>query len=371
MRRRRIVKLRWTSLSSVLVLAVAMAGEGMTPAAGQGIESHWAGKNVTISVGYKAGGGADTMARLLAVHLSNHIPGKPKIIVENRPGGGTATNARDMLRRPADGTYIGQFAQTLMVADALGKAPEWFKWARYGYLGMVDGASEDSLYVVCGRTSAMKNLDDFLAGKDWRWGEISPRTGAGKDLTWFSLTKFPIRAFFGYGGSAEVAAGFDRGEMDVTSRCTEQEALRYPQWFEQNKIVPLFGWGEMNPDKHVPPDNPISNGIREGRWPWFGDARKTLRHLATDDQWAAFNAMYAMTGTHVWALPPGVPSNVTKALQESFWKTINSPEFRADMLKRNRAVLPLSAADLRSRIQSVQSLPPGALAVLNKVFSSR
>jgi tripartite-type tricarboxylate transporter receptor subunit TctC len=33
------------------------------------LADNWKDKTVTISVGYKAGGGADIMARLLAVHL--------------------------------------------------------------------------------------------------------------------------------------------------------------------------------------------------------------------------------------------------------------------------------------------------------------
>lgn len=328
----------------------------------------WKDKTVTISVGYKAGGGADTMARLLAVHLPKFLPGAPRIMVQNRPGGGTVTNARDMLRRPNDGTYIGQFAQTLMVAGVLGEAPKWFKWKDYGYLGMIDGAGEETFTAVCAHVDKIKNLKDFVSGKNWRWGEISPATSAGKDLVWFSMTKFPIRAFYGYGGSNEVAAAFDRGEMDVTSRCNETIAKRYPQWFTENKVVPLFGWGELNPDKHIPPDNPLSNGIREGRWPWFGDMHKTLAHLATKDQWAALDAMLALQGTHVWALPPGVSAPVTKFLQKAFVDTARSPGFVADMTKRDRKVAPLSGPDTIKRVQAIQDLAPAGKAVLVEVF---
>lgn len=335
------------------------------------LANYWKGKTVLISVGYKPGGGADTMARLMAVHMPKFLPGKPEINVQNRPGGGTQTNARDMLRRPKDGTYIGQFAQTLMIAGVLGQAPKWFNWKKYVYLGMVDGAGEQSFYAVCGRTDKIKNLDDFLAGKNWRWGEISPATGAGKVLVWFTQTKFPIRAFYGYGGSAEVAAAFDRGEMDLTSRCDETYAGRYPHWFSENKAVPLFGWGQLDPDKHVPPDNPLSNGIREGRWPWFGDMHKTLPQLATKDQWAAFDAMLALEGTHVWAMPPGVPDNIAKVVQKAFLDTANSKAFIEDMRKRGRIVAPLSGADTKKRIQTIQDLGPEGKKVLVEVFKHK
>jgi len=356
-----IGRLSWgLALGGILMCGPALADSKLA--------ENWKDKTVTISVGYKAGGGADIMARLLAVHLPKFLPGAPRMAVQNRPGGGTLTNARDMLRRPSDGTYIGQFAQSLMVAGVLGQAPKWFDWKKYGYLGMVDGAGEKTFYAVCGRTDKMKNLKDFLAGKSWRWGEISPETGAGKDLVWFSMTKFPIRAFFGYGGSAEVAAAFERGEMDVTSRCNETTAKRYPHWFTENKVVPLFGWGQLDPDKHIPPDNALSNGLRQGKWPWFGDMHKTLRHLATDDQWAALDAMLALQGTHVWALPPGVPAPVTKVLQKAFLDTAKSPTFIADMTKRDRKVAPLSGTETMKRVQTVQDLSPAGKAVLVDVF---
>lgn len=360
----------------VPAIVVAVVTVATTPLAASEIaqaadlEGVWKGKTVTISVGYRPGGGADIMSRILAVHMAKRLPGNPAFIIANRPGGGTTTNARDMVRRPADGTYIGQFAQTLMVSGVLGTAPDWFKWDEYGYLGMPEGAGADSFYPVCGRTAVMKNLEDFLAGKDWRWGEISPETGAGKDLKWFSLTKFPIRAFYGFGGSAEVAAAFDRGEMDVTGRCSEQEAIRYPHWFKDNQVVPLFGWGELNPDRHVPPNNPISNGLREGRWPWFKDFRTALKHLVTDDQMAAFNAMYSLSGTHVFAVPPGMQPHILEAMQKAFYDTITSPEFREDMTKRDRRVDPLGGEETRARVQAIADMNPGAKAVMLEIFGN-
>lgn len=352
------------------VLAMGL-GFGIVAVSSHAQAQDWKGKTVTISVGYKPGGGADTMARLLAVHMPKFLPGEPRITVQNRPGGGTTTNARDMLRRPKDGTHIGQFAQTLMIAGVLGQAPKWFKWKKYGYLGMIDGAGEQTFYALCANTDKIKNLKEFLAGKDWRFGEISPATGAGKVVVWFTQTNAPIRAFYGYGGSAEVAAAFERGEMAVTSRCNETFAKRYPHWFTEGKVVPLFGWGELDPDKHLPPDNPLSNGIREGRWPWFGDMHKTVPQMATKAQWAAFDALLALQGTHVWTLPPGVPAKITKALQKAFLETAKSKAFFADMTKRGRKVAPLSGADTIKRVQNIEDLPAAGKKVLVEVFKHK
>jgi len=329
--------------------------------------SHWKGKTVVISVGYSPGGGADAMARMLAIHLPKFIPGNPRIVVKNRPGGGTSLNARDMLQRPADGTYLGQFAQGLMVKGVMGQGEDWFKWDDYNYLGMVDGAQEASITPVCGRADKMSNLDDFLNGGPWKWGDISPDTTGGVQMNWFKLIDIPEDIYFGFGGSAEVAAAFDRGEMDLTTRCNPTYAKTYPHWFENNEVIPLFAWGNLDPDVQIPADSPLADGMRDGRWPWFGDMHETLKDRATPEQFAAFDAFTALGGTHVWALPPGVPDDIVKVLEDAFWETVNSAGYLEDMTIRERMVAPLSGADTRARIQTMQDLPPSGKAVLEKM----
>src|SRR5258708_19771639 len=56
----------------------------------------FAGKTVSLIVGYKPGGGYDTTARMLARHLPNHLPGKPTVIVQNMPGGNTIIAANHL-----------------------------------------------------------------------------------------------------------------------------------------------------------------------------------------------------------------------------------------------------------------------------------
>src|SRR6516162_7015913 len=58
-------------------------------------------KPVRQIVGFPAGGGADTLARLTAQWLSERL-GQP-FIVENRPGAGTNIATEAVVRAPADG----------------------------------------------------------------------------------------------------------------------------------------------------------------------------------------------------------------------------------------------------------------------------
>ena len=65
------------------------------------------GKTITIIVRSGPGGGYDQYGRLIANHISKHIPGNPKVIVQNMPGAGgiVAANYLDS-QAPRDGTVI-------------------------------------------------------------------------------------------------------------------------------------------------------------------------------------------------------------------------------------------------------------------------
>ena len=59
-------------------------------------------------VGIGVGSGYDINARVLARHMSKHIPGNPQIIVQNQPGAGSLTMTNQLYAAgPFDGTTLG------------------------------------------------------------------------------------------------------------------------------------------------------------------------------------------------------------------------------------------------------------------------
>ena len=92
----------------------------------------YAGKTVTIVVGYKAGGGYDATARLLARHLPKHLPGKPTMIVQNMPGANSliAANHVYSVAKP-DGLTIGTFNRNVPIAQLTKAAIHQGRSARF------------------------------------------------------------------------------------------------------------------------------------------------------------------------------------------------------------------------------------------------
>jgi tripartite-type tricarboxylate transporter receptor subunit TctC len=100
---------RMTSMAWFRGLLIAALGACVASAV-QAQPDFYAGKRITISVGATPGGGYDIYARAIAPVLSELIPGKPNVVVQNMPGAGSLTSVLWLdTTAPKDGTAITIF----------------------------------------------------------------------------------------------------------------------------------------------------------------------------------------------------------------------------------------------------------------------
>ena len=101
---------------------------------------YYAGKTITLLVGLGAGSGVTTQARIHQRHLTKHIPGNPKVIVKNMPGGGTvkATNFIYEKARP-DGLTV-QFGPVFAFNQIISAPGVRFKFEKFTFIGGAVGA---------------------------------------------------------------------------------------------------------------------------------------------------------------------------------------------------------------------------------------
>jgi tripartite-type tricarboxylate transporter receptor subunit TctC len=89
-------------LSVWAALAVAVIAKS---AAADPVADFYRGKTVRLIVGEAAGGGYDTVSRLLTKHIGRHILGNPTMHVENMSGAGSLILMNYIHNRsPRDGT---------------------------------------------------------------------------------------------------------------------------------------------------------------------------------------------------------------------------------------------------------------------------
>src|SRR5882762_8742388 len=171
MTRRRIARLTF-AFAAVALVAL------MRPAGAQGVADFYRGRNVTLVIGFSAGGGYDLYARLLARHLGKHIPGQPSIVPQNREGAGSQRATLYLYNAaPKDGSVIGTFSRSMVVAPLIADAP--FDATRLTWIGSI---SSDVSTCMTWKTSPIRTFEDMLT-RPFTMGGL----GAGADPDIFAL----------------------------------------------------------------------------------------------------------------------------------------------------------------------------------------
>ncbi len=102
-------------------LAIACVGSALLPGAGMAQSTDWPSRPIRLIVGYPPGGGADTVARLLADRLSKSLG--QAVLVDNRAGASGAIGATAVARAEPDGYMLLVAASSeISVAPATIKA---------------------------------------------------------------------------------------------------------------------------------------------------------------------------------------------------------------------------------------------------------
>ena len=193
-----------------LLLAVLAA----IPIAGLAQPTPYAGKTVTIIVGYKAGGGYDATARLLARHLPKHIPGKPTVIVQNMPGANSMIAANHVynVAKP-DGLTIGTFNRNLPVAQLTRVDGVKYDMTKFAWIG---SAASECTILALRSDLPYKSVDELKkAGKPLVIGATGP--GANTYDFPLLLKEFlglNLKIVTGYQSSADIMLAIERKEVD-------------------------------------------------------------------------------------------------------------------------------------------------------------
>ncbi len=180
-------------------------------------------------VAYAAGGGSDTLARLLAVRMAEGL-GKP-VVIDNRPGAATNIGAEAAARAAADG-------YTLLTADngTLVFNPALFRHLPYDPdkdFRPVGGIARFHLVLAVKKDSALRDFDALLTQGKNRPGSIdyaSPGIGSPHHLAMERLARSAGARFnhVPYRGAAPALNDLLAGvvEAAVTDTVAGGEALR-------------------------------------------------------------------------------------------------------------------------------------------------
>jgi tripartite-type tricarboxylate transporter receptor subunit TctC len=324
--------MRQTILAALLVTAAAQAARA------QSSDQAFAGKTITIYVGYTAGGSYDLYGRLISRHLGAHLPGRPSVVVQNMPGAGSLKAANYLYEvAPRDGTALGVVVESAALEQALANTAAQYDAAKFTYVGRV--ATSNNIFMMW-HTAKVQSLEDAM-----RMPALLAGTGPGSIAeTIPKLTNALIGTRFklisGYPASTEAMLAMERGEVDGASSSWAAVKVGKADWLRDKKIKIIL---QTTPER-IPelPDAPCLGEI--GNTP-------------ADKQVFALYASGSAIGRSLIG-PPGIPAERVNALRAAFDAMVKEADFVADVQKINVELDPLPGAALAALVEKTLSLPP-------------
>jgi len=268
---------------------------------------------------------------MLQPFLAKHLPGKPTLIVVNKPGaGGINTATHFYVRVPPDGLTIGLFATIPAQVLASGGSGNYrFDVAKYGWLGAVSSVSVLLTSAKSGIAKAadMKGRREpiFLAAPTAR----GPNIVMGRLI--FGLLGSPYKIVTGYRGQPAAAAAVEQGEATAAFLNVNVFARRKAS-FDQNGVRAVLQQGYLGADgKAVGAagvDVPEADAVLH---------RLVPQKIGTPEYRAYTALRVGSTLAFTFLLPPGASEELIAALRKSVQGAIEDPGFKA-VIKKSRSL---------------------------------
>ena len=173
-----------------------------------------------------------------AHHLSDELRGNPNVFVSNKPGANTLVAVRSVIDKDYRDNQVDIVVviSTLIQQSILGGVSEFDAANDLVYLGAPDYTPSDQTW--CIRSDVADSLDAYLAG-NFTLGQIGRVDTYATSSEWAVQVGFPFERVFGYTGTSDMDAAFNRREIEVTPTCRDSQVAQNPEWAE-GYATPLF-----------------------------------------------------------------------------------------------------------------------------------
>jgi tripartite-type tricarboxylate transporter receptor subunit TctC len=329
----------------LLALTAALLPFALPPTRGARADEaadFYRGKTISVIVGFGAGGGYDSYARLLAHHLGNHIPGAPTVVVQNMEGAGSMRAANYVYSvAPKDGTVIAAVNQNMPMYQMLGGAGAQFNAADINWLGSM-AYSNGTLYTW--HQSGIRTLDDAKA-RDVPLGGVGTTSDSYIYPTLVNgLLGTRFKVINGYAGTKEIHLAMERGEVMGRGGNTWASVLSSdPDWVAGKKINILLQIG-FKPEPEIREVPVLIDLVKS-------EAEKQIVTVVT---------LPTALGYTDW-LAPGVPPARMALLRAAYDATLQDKAFLAEAAQHAMVIRPQSSAEIAALIRQAAAVPKPVL----------
>jgi tripartite-type tricarboxylate transporter receptor subunit TctC len=341
-------------LFGTIAAAAGAAALLAAPAArADAVADFYKGKQLTILIGYGAGGGYDTTTRVVARHLSKHIPGNPTIVPQNMPGAGSMKVANFLYNAaPKDGSSLGVFAASTALEPLFGNDKAKFDPRKFDWIGSMHQDTA-SLAIWNGGGQGVTTLDDALRLKkegklkEILFGSTSPAAITSQHpLVLKNYFGLPIKVIYGYKGTKAVSLAMQNGEVHASGGMFESSVKgAFRDMVDSGKLKIMVQFG---PDAAVP---------------FFGGATRLYDRLKKPEDRQVMDVIFRQTQlARPLAAPPGTPKERVAALRKALMDTMKDPALIADGKRMKVDFKPMSGDEAQALIEKFYATPPELIA---------
>lgn len=287
----------------------------------------FAGKTIKILINFPAGGSTDILMRSLAPAIEAALPGKPKLVVENKPGAGGLIAANYFYNqvRP-DGLTIG-FLTGIGPSGLVGLPRVKFDPTKLRWLA----ALPQTQVMVARNDLGIKQARDIAKPAKPIQHAITGPNSSGTILTslFYSMAGVPHKMISGYRGQADTILALQRGEVNAADMGITIYLAKAGE-LEQGKILSgVLQRGVLN-DKGA--------FVRHRLMPAIPTAIEAINALHPEKFTSTeFKAYKIVIGTFNvqfgFTLPPGANDNVVAALRKALSSALDSKQARDAAMK--------------------------------------
>lgn len=278
------------------------------------------GQTITIVQGRGPGGTGDLRVRALVPFLLKYIPGKPIIVMEYMPGGGSRKAANHVFNsaRP-DGLTLGNFSAGMVSLAVLGEGGIQYEIDKFHYLGSAY-STYHSVFISWGK-AGIDSLEKLRSTPGLRIGgqSVGFSTYNEARLYCYILECREPRFVTGFSGP-ELDPALERGEIDARSTGPDTILARNKEWFDK-KLINIHAI--METPKGAKHEHPFFKKL-----PTLEELSKT----DLDRKLISLQRSFRVAGSP-FVLPPATPKDRVVVLQDAFRKTFQDPEFFKEYLK--------------------------------------
>ena len=334
-------------LGATAVIALAANALSVGTASADAVADYFKGKRLTLVVSYGAGGSYGLYGRLVANHISAHLPGKPTVVVQYMRGAGGLKATNYLYNAAAkDGSFVGMVTKDLVVAQTLRPSKTKYDARKFNWVGRIN---EYVAIIIVMNGRGVKTFAD-IKKKQLIMG-VSGRNHHGfllaSMLNQLVGTKFKLVT--GYRGAKAMNLAMEGGEVDARIGSSMTLKTQLAAQYREGKLHAIVQSGEAKAREL--PNVPLVN---------------TMFKKAADRKVAQLIDSGTIIGWSV-LMPPSVPKDRVAAWRTAFAKLASDPALAARAKKAKADLNFKSGRDIASFVGEVLSTDPAVFARARKL----